>query len=620
MQNVTNVRTDPELALPAAASPPPHLGTVEPELALAGVVAVRPFLVEGGAVAVFGAERGGPVSVDIGGATVASEIDTNVGPAVNLVASPGLLRRERVGTHGSVIETLLASPSLPLAAIQWTVPPGAHVNGPIEVRLTLAPGAGEIRYRAGPTGLAVVDDTRPDEVIVAVLHPAPTNWTVDAAPSGGVRVQVAGEGRDDVTLLLASGSPERVRAALRASAHLDAQERSAHRDAAGQGMRVRSGVPELDEGVGWARARLASSLVRRGRRTPAPDRVFWSALGALAVGDGESASRGLSLLERPSTEPAPSPSADGPLLPPGPLAPFVAARIALTLGDAGPARRWAGVLDPGHLEHLRERSDEATWALWSFTLELLADALRHGWSETDIQRLRDAATLPPGGASGRVRLPMVGGRDTAGPGPASLLRTLLRRGPPLETTAVVGGEDPRALAAWALLACGETDRGYALWRSELSAGLEGRSGPLGSWDGTEARSSPGAPAAGALLGGLTHGLLGFLPDAPAGRAELFPSLPSHFERFDVAGLALGDTRFDLSYRRRARVVAYTVTPTRGRVPASLVLAPTLPGTRVDAARVDGAPAELDWESRGSRVRIQVQMPLDQVRVLEVETR
>ncbi len=633
---MTPPRADPGLPLPEASPAPPRIGSAEWGPALPAVAADRAFFVESGAVALGGPERGSVASVSVAGRIVARNVEVDAGPAVNLVAAPGMLRRERLGRSGSIIETLLAAPTLPLAAIQWAPPAGAPRSvGPFDVKLTLAPGAAAARYRAGPTGVTIVEEARPDEPTMAVLHPAPASWTVEEAPEGGVRVRCRVEACERVTLMLASGATERVGAALRAGAHLDAQERRLHGDAVRRGLRVRSGVGELDEGLSWAQERLASALARSG--PVRPERVFWSALGALAVGDPESSRRALRLLESdarpvgptsdaPSVEPAADalsfesvPDDDAPPLPPGPLATFVAARLALTLGETAPALRHAAALDTARLERIRAGADEPEWALWSLTLETLADALRHGASEQEIRRLREASALPPGGRPGQVRLPMVGASAGSPATPASLFRLLLRGG---RTSRVppVRGPVSGLLGAWALMAGGETARGYTLWRSALSAGLVGRSGPLGTWEETHEPSIPGAPATATLLSGFVHGLLGCFPDAPTGRLELFPALPEHFTSFEVANLPLGDARLTLTYRREAGLTTYSATPTRGGVPVNLVLVPSLPGARVLAARVDGAPADLEWHPHGSGVRIQVQLPLDRERTLEVETR
>lgn len=614
---MTDLRPDPSLALPDDIVAPPPIDRVEGGPTLAGVAAARSFLVEGGTVALTGLVRGEVGAVAIGGRVVLADVAVDIGAAVNVVAAPGLMRRERLGRFGSVVETLLAPSTLPLAAVQWAFPAARSVVEPIEVAFTLAPNATAVRYHTGPTGLSLVDEAYPDEVTSVVVHPHPATWTVSGTPAGGVRVRTRVERPDVFTVLVASGPPARVRTSLRAGAHLQAQERRVREEATQRGLRVSSGAAALDEGLAWAQARLAGSLSRVGADRIAPDRAFWSALGALAVGDAESAARALGHLEYGEGEEGGTSGRS--TLPAGPLAPLVAARVTLALGDPGPSLRHAETLDPTRLEHLRTESDEATWDLWALTLEMLADALRLSASEAQIGCLREAASLPASADRGGRRLLVVGAPDPAS-GPANLLRLLLHRGSAAGADGHLPPPDRPFLRAWVALARGDVTRGYALWRSELASGLGGSSGPRGSWEGGDAATQGGAPITGTLLGAFAHGLLGYFPDAPSGRVELFPALPRHFKTFDVENLPLADSRFDIRYRRSGRRAIWTVTPTRGRVPADLVLAPTLPGTRVEAIRLDGASVDLDWRPRGSGVQIQVKMPLDQERVLEVETR
>jgi hypothetical protein len=167
-----------------------------------------------------------------------------------------------------------------------------------------------------------------------------------------------------------------------------------------------------------------------------------------------------------------------------------------------------------------------------------------------------------------------------------------------------------------MMARGELEEGYTLWRSQLAGGLRGTAGPRGSW---ESGTGGGAPVAGTLLGALVHGILGFAPDAPSGRLELRPAFAARFRAFAVSALAMGDFRFTLAYRRSGPCATYTITPTGGRVPPTLVLAPTVTGREVRATRVDGVPADLDWRARDGGVETRVQLPLDRERTLEVET-
>ncbi len=620
------LRVDTELLLPEAPGAPDRIGTAEGALALHGQAGPRDFLVEGGRVSLSGPERGAVASMTVSGRVRAADIGADVGTAVNVVASPGLLRREHLGPRGSVVETLLAAPALPLAALQWAGV-GSSARAPAsELRFTLVPGAASTRYHAGPGVVMAIDEARPEEIVVALVHPVPSRWRVEEAPNGGAVVRGVVETGGPLTLLVAAGPEDRVRPALAAGAHLGAHERAAQAPAGDLGLAIASGVPEIDDAVAWARARLRGSLCHPASDVEHPARSFWSALGALAAGDASTALAFLSVLEAsgsPLGESSFDRQARGALtLPSGPLAPFVAARIALTFGDATPARSHVHALTPATLDTLRAESDERTWALWALTLELLADALRFGGSDAEVQRLREAAALPPGRATRQVRLPVLGaGAKSGGDGPDRLLRLLLRREPePVFAPLAEESSDPAGLIeAWSALAAGDVERGWSRWRAALGSGLSGRPGPRGSWDGAEGPRLIGAPGAASVLGGLVHGVLGLAPDAPAGRVSLSPAFPSHARSFDATNLAVGDCRFGLSYRKDKGSVRFVVEPTRGRVPPLLVLAPTLSANRIDAVRVDGAAADLDVVSRGAGLRVQAQLPLDGARSLEIET-
>lgn len=618
---MTRVRVDPSLPLPEAPPDPDRIGGAEGQLVLADQARRGTFLIEGDGIAVTGPERGDPHTVTIGGRVRAAQIEPGVGVPVNLVATPGVLRRERIGPAGSTLETLLAAPTIPLVALQWGAPPGAPAPAVRDLRFTLVPDAASARYRIGPAGVCAVDDSCPDDVTVAVLSPPPAAWRVQEAPSGGVAVAARIDTGGSLTLLLSAGAESRVRTALAGGSHLSAHERAAQGGGSDAGIVVASGVPEIDAAVGWARARLRASLAHADPGPPRAGNLLWSALGSVAVGDAETALAALSVLER-MAEAAPHRTAVSPEFPEGPLASLVAARIGLGLGDATPARRHARALDPARIEEVRAGSDEATWALWSLSLELLADSLRLGDSESEIQRLRDAAGLRHPSARGHVRLPVVGTSSASAPsGTAALLRVLLGRprAAPVPTSLLPeGSPGASALRAWQLLTGGEAGPGYALWRSEISAGLRGSLGPRATWDGPDGPRILGSPGAGALLGALVHGLLGLTPDAPAGRVELSPAFPSHVRSFDVTNLVAGSCRFGLSYRRDGPVSRYVVEPTYARVPVSLVLSPTVPAGSIRAIRVDGVEAELDARPHGSGTRVQVQIALDGRRTLEIE--
>jgi len=201
-------------------------------------------------------------------------------------------------------------------------------------------------------------------------------------------------------------------------------------------------------------------------------------------------------------------------------------------------------------------------------------------------------------------------------GPAALLRRLLEgdRGGfpwPGVTPDPSGAE---ALGGWTQLRRGEIDEGYRTWRNALTAGLLGGPSGRGSWD----PEGIGAPGAGHVLCGLAHGILGLAPDAPSGRIHIAPSFPAHLGAFTIRGIRLGDARIDLDYRREGGRHRFELSPTEGRVPATVIFEPSLPGVRPGTTYVDGQPAELAPVNEGDRLRFGVQLPLDGRRTVEVE--
>lgn len=117
---------------------------------------------------------------------------------------------------------------------------------------------------------------------------------------------------------------------------------------------------------------------------------------------------------------------------------------------------------------------------------------------------------------------------------------------------------------------------------------------------------------------LVHGLLGYAPDAPAGRLRLAPRFPAHLTGFTVRGLALGDAKFTMAYERSDSTHRYTVEPTLAAVPPLMVFEPAIPGT-VSEVRVDGVRAELDVKRLGDRTITPLQIAIDSARSIEIDT-
>jgi glycogen debranching enzyme len=89
-----------------------------------------------------------------------------------------------------------------------------------------------------------------------------------------------------------------------------------------------------------------------------------------------------------------------------------------------------------------------------------------------------------------------------------------------------------------------------------------------------------------LVSPLVYGLLGFEPDAPAGRARLAPQLPPHWDRLKVEGLAVGGSRLDVVFERQPQGLRVGLLP-RGRAQLLELRPMPPPGARGLSARLDG---------------------------------
>ena len=154
---------------------------------------------------------------------------------------------------------------------------------------------------------------------------------------------------------------------------------------------------------------------------------------------------------------------------------------------------------------------------------------------------------------------------------------------------------------------------WARLRAVLSEGHERGSAGPGTWD-----EEPAAPpaVAGALLTVVAHGLTGVASDAPSNRLELAPTIPAHLTRLVLHGLRVDDVVLTLSVERDGPMARLHLQPERARVPPMVVLAPSVPGTGLESARVEGQDAELDAVVEGGRVRPRIQVPVDGPRTVE----
>jgi hypothetical protein len=611
---------DPGLRAGDTSHVPGPIGDAQAAVALAGVASSRFFMVEGERVAAAGGERRGVASVSVDGVAVAGNLITDAGTAANVVVTPGLVRRELVGTGGSVLETILALPALPMLAVEWAWASGAPPPGRILVAFTLLPGVRDVRYRVGGASAIAMEEDASEDRVHVVVHPKPEEWTAMPAAGGGVAVQGAVAPAERVTLLIAAGDGTTVTRALRAAPHLAAHAIRAAGDAdrGGAGLSVSSGVGDIDRAVTWATARLRGALRRSARRSSASvdpiDGWFWTALGAAASGDDEACTAAWAGIG------GVDPRGELELLPgltvaaAAPIA-LAAGRLALVTGDASPALEVSGRLGLEGLEETRRTTDEPAWTIWRLALRTLADALRDAAPESRIRALRALAAAPAGRGTA-LRLPMIGDGRSPPAGAAQLIDRLLGGAGGVPGPTASDGPLQRALTAWDLLATERADEGWRAWRAELAAGLDGIEG-RGLWDPVGPEATPSAPVTGVLLSALGTGLLGASPDAPSRRLVLSPRLPAHLRAFRAEEIRVGDARLILDFRREGGTRRYELEPTAGRTPALVVLEPTVYGA-VAAIRVDGHPAELDVVPVGEATRVRVQLQLGVSRVLEID--
>ncbi|MHB1193522.1 MAG: hypothetical protein ACYC6F_10795 [Longimicrobiales bacterium] len=608
------VRIDPSLGSVAQQAAPGALGLTEPGLARPGAAGVAPFLLEGERLAVTGTERHGDHAFWLGGRLVAEGLATDAGAGVNLVAAPASLRRELLGPRGTLLELTLAVPTLPLAAVQWRAPENGRRPGVLGLRLALLPGCAEVRYHVQGEGVRCVGDEGRGELAVELrVHPEPAEWRVAEAADGGIEVRASVSADGPVTLVLAAGSRATAARAMAATPHLTAHElrAAADADAASRGtLTTSTGVPELDHGVSWAAARTRCGLLRGS--SVSAEGAFWAGLGAVAMGDASAGEAAVDALRCHGSESVPWRL--GSPVPADALATLLAARLTLLSGDPARALEALRLLPPEEVAARRAGGDPPAWALWALALGSLADALRYAAAEAEIRALREAAAL--GRSQGPVvRLPMAG-HPLTGEGAVALGR-LLSLSAPLPAPA----EPDTPLGTWALWTAPDPDAAWTAWRSLLGRGLAGGVGGRGTWD-APTRPPGAAPEAGILLCGLAHGLLGLTPDAPSGRIRIAPSFPTHVSAFRASGIRVGEAALEFRYEREDRTHRLRLDPTRGRVPVTVVLEPSVPGAAHGAApveaRVDGVRAELDAAAVGTRTRFRVQLVLDAPRTVELD--
>lgn len=587
-------------------------GWPEPELAVAAAASSRPVRLDGSRATALGTVRGPLAEIRFGPIRAATDLTWGDDAVANAVVSPGLVRRERVGTSGSWEETVLVAPGLLLVVLAA----GPKRDGPASVALTALPDLPAPRYRTGD-GAVTLAGPDPDTFLALVAGPRSCAWSVAPAPSGGALLRCSNE--DGIaSVVLAYGSEAAIRAALSATRHLAGHALRAGARPDDDLLTLATGAYGLDDAVAWMERRLGSgidSALARGSSAGAPtggDGWLWAGLGAAAIGDHERARRCAAILERLGRHEA---------------AVFLQARAALSDG------RTDGLLEAS--ERSLAAPDVVDPALRRLGLRAAADALRYAATDATLERLAAAGARPAatgagdpggdaaGGARG-VRLPTLGGQAGSAPaGPPSMtpgawLSYMLEgpRGRPGPEPPVGEGREhvARALGAWGAMASGEGG-GWNSWRTIVAEGLDSGAQGVGCWDSVDPDTPPAVT--GVLLAALAFGWLGAFPDAPVGRLTLRPRIPERMTSFRFAGIAIGDVRLSLAYERADATHRFDLAPLRGRVPPLVVFETTVPG---ESARVtiDGTPAELDATPGRAGVTVRLQTPLDAPRRIEIE--
>ena len=556
--------------LPEAIEAVPPVSVSGGGLAIAGPADEHGFLIEGDRVRGWGPSRGPFQRLLFDGRPVGDAWHCPLGTVATVVRYPGVLRREWVGRAGVTVETIVVHPTLPLLAIQWDAPGGGERE---LLGITLGDDAPELGADARIAASAPRSDGAPRTTLT--ITPGGR-----LAFDGAGRVTVTGSGA--TTLLVTAVPRERVASVLAAGRHLPAHLRRAVAAEHEDGLRLRSGVADLDDAIEWARWRLRGSVSHAGDdASEDPHGMLLTGLAGIATGDRATAQGALARL--PSGQPA--------------LRGVLAARLSMGFGVVGPAVAAAERLIA---ESATGQDGERMDAL---ARRLLGSALHGAVPSEMLDRLTPSPITISSRTAGRA-LPVVGSQAAdEWPG---WLESLLEGTP---------GAPPKGEGSTIPDFVDDPDRAWQAWRGAVDRGMGGGPAGPGSWD---APAVAGAPGAAAVLLGLTQGVLGFSPDAGKGRITLRPRIPVHVRRFAVEALTVGDSRIDFRYQRDGPLHTFHLGPRVSAVPALAVVHASVPG-RVGRVTVDGSPATLDVRVSGARSVVPVQLPVDGVRRLDIET-
>ncbi len=548
---------------------------------------VFPVLAEGESIWVRGVASRPELEMGRGGRPIARFRAESLGTAANILRFPGILRRDFSAPTGSIVETVLAMPTLPVVVVQWSATGEAT---PTAVEVTFDGVAR--RARLGDEGQVLVEGVGLEDGVERG-HGVPLMEVRLVPPAADVRLHET-EGRLRVTLRPAEnghislvlalgdakGQPPPTTAARHTPSH-------AVRAASGPtaGLLLGTGLPDVDDAVAWLRVRLAG-LARRLSPDVDSSSVLSVGLAATAVGDRDTSAAVLSIV--------PVDSATFGLL---------AARHAAVFGETGRAResaaRWATESPaPSPLATLaaRELAD---------ALHLVGDAR----TVATLQAIAAAQASPPSAPSrtGAGRSLPMAGRSRPATSPRS------RVGDP-SSPPTTRGLDIADIATILTGDYGVAERdpeaAWIAWREAL-VDASGRVVTLWDDDGID-----GGSRTAELLLTLSAGLLGLRADAGVGRLRIAPRLPRHLTHFEASGITLGSSAVTVRYSATRDTLRYELVPEAGAIPPLVVFEPVVSGLPQGVA-IDGEVAELDPREKGARTVVPVQLPLDATRVVEI---
>lgn len=558
---MTGLILAPDLALPRFAQDPGEIPPPREGLVRAARADGREIVLAGARSLVRASGLAGVLSMEGGAGALTGPIRLAAPPAANLLATPRTLVRERIGAGGGLRETLVVPERLPGAVIQWSGDAPAR-GWVLDVELPLTPTP-DTRVRVDGPLLRWAAGEEGSGGVMQLTGPVDgAGWTllVEQGRARG-RIAIHPHAHHPVTLLVSAVEAHDRLPSLPALGAVTAHRR---RDTLephdAPGLVVRTGVPDLDDGVAWARAALRARLVDRGReRRVRGDALADLVRGALAAGEVDVARAALADLGS---------------------APADAEALALWVA-------WTGRPEP--LLAARTALEPALAEASDALRRRVADAAEAGGDEAWAADLRR-----PLARDGGRRLPTLGAGGDEPSHPAPLLES--GEGPPDADTL------RRALGR----TCSDaSDWGVAALRRALAAASRRGLDVL-------------RPEAALTLDLLVRGLLGVEPDAGVGRVHVGPCFPAAWTSFRADGLQVGDARLGVEMTREGPWTRLVLRQSAGGAPVTWIVEPRLVGAGLVRARVDGAPAEIDADQVDGRVRPRLQIPADRERVVELE--